>query len=336
MDLHIVLRNIIIYALLLGVARRVQVIPDYAHRLLDWSPVVSESTPVLQDLLSSVCHALSCVFLDRISKKSDVLYYWNPLNLASALHGPKGIMGNSILLAFLAVCMGGPRQALVPISLTMGLLGYFSGQGCLVWMVLPVAVSIAWVYQKKQVVLAVCIGAAILVIPVTTALGVMPMERFHRSFETIQPTIDMHWYLMSEVFPSFREYFSRVVFIVGMLLSIGLCLKFYTKTLFLFATHGMLCTLFHPYPCSSMSAFWMTMMLVACEEKKGRTLVLLWAFSIVTVMNVCAYQIWIQYNLGNANFFYGMNLLQGSVTGLTLIHAIKMQHTSLKQSNDEM
>lgn len=140
----------------------------------------------------------------------------------------------------------------------------------------------------------------------------------------------MHWYLMSEVFPSFREYFSRVIFIMGMLVSIGLCLKFYSKTLFLFATHGMLCTLFHPYPCSSMCAFWMTLIMVMSSDddkkKKGTILMLFWAFCVVTVMNICAYQIWIQYNQGNANFFYGMNLLQGSVTGLVLIQALKMEH----------
>lgn len=334
MELHTFLKNVLIYVLVLGVARRVQLIPDYAQRLVDWSPATGTDlalgTRVIHDIVSSVCHSFSCLCLDRIRKDSGVLYYWNPFNIVSALHGPLGMMGNSILLGFMAVCMAGVRQKVIPIAIALGTLGYFGSQGHLVWMALPVLVSIAWMYRREQLVLAVCIGAAIVVIPATTVLGVMPMDGFRRSFETIQPTIDMHWYLMSEVFPSFREYFSRVIFIMGMLVSIGLCLKFYSKTLFLFATHGMLCTLFHPYPCSSMCAFWMTLIMVMSSDddkkKKGTILMLFWAFCVVTVMNICAYQIWIQYNQGNANFFYGMNLLQGSVTGLVLIQALKMEH----------
>lgn len=333
MELNTCIRYTLIYIVLLSVARRVQLIPEYALRLLDWSPPESLSsnnnvdlTTISHDLVSAISHALSCACLNRISKNSETLYYWNPFNFAAALHGPWGMVGNVILLAFVAGCMNGTRQLLlVFIAITMVSLALLGGMGYVVWMVLPVLVSLAWMYHTTQAVLAVCLGAAIFVIPVTTLFGVMPMEPFHRQFATIQPTIDMHWYLMSEVFPSFREYFSRIIFIMGMFLSIGLCLKFHSKTLFLFAAHGMLCTLFNPYPCSSMCAFWMTLLL--CEDKtKGIMTLLLWIFSVVTVMNVCAYQIWIQYNQGNANFFYGMNLLQGSVTGLTLIQTLKMVH----------
>lgn len=333
------LSRALMYALVLGVARRVQLIPDYALRLLDWSPVslriyaTDTSFPVLEDVITCLFHALACTCLDVINKNAATLYYWNPFSIVSALQGYKGMLGNLALLTCIAVSMGGTQHvgSLVLSAITIAGLIVYGGMGELAWLALPVVVTVA--RRCNQETLGTVL--ALLAIPLTAALymGIMPVEILHRSFETIQPTIDVHWYLMAEVFPSFREYFSRVVWIMGMLLSVGLCLKFRTKTLFLFASHGMLCTLFNPYPCSSICALWMTLTLMLCSTSdKGNTTstavvtLLLWLFCVVTVLNVCGYQIWIQYMQGNANFFYGMNLVQGSVVGLTLIQIVKLVH----------
>lgn len=368
-------RDVVIYTVLLSVAQRVQLIPPYALRLLDWNPALwSESghpataryhlydVSPYDTVLSSIWHALSCMFVYGISAQGSLgtMYFWNPFNLVSALSGHRGMMMNAFVLGFVRVCTHVTRWHCLPflplvVAAVLGGLATVGDMKELFWMTLPMLVSLANIYDRSKdrleksagntkllecsrVVRILCVGTGMASILTATMLGGMPMERVYgpnRSFETIHPTIDMHWYLMAEVFPSFREYFSRVIFIMGMLLSVGLCLKFHAHTIFLFASHGMICTLFNSYPCPSMYAFWMTMAIIVFKEKNGggdvpfqRTfMLLLWALCVVTVMNVCAYQIWIQYNLGNANFFYGMNLLQGSVVGVILTQTVKQVHS---------
>lgn len=316
-------RNSIIYFLLLQALR----IWDFRHivRLLEWSPglyddvAIPQQRRLVEDAVSAVCHAIATSMIGGIGgTRVEGMYYWNPFNIISALCGFKGMACNAIVLAVLA-SPGGRR-------LEWLLLGLYAmvDLGQMRWMMGPIIQTMVVSSSRKWDMLGLCMAF----VKRGDALG--DLWYGSRSFETIQPTVDLHWYLMAQLFPSFRKYFSQVIVLMGLLMSFGMCIRFGGRQnlVLIFACHGLLCTLLNTTPSASMCALWMG--LVFSMEKGNRSLVhvLVLAFCIVTGMNVAAYQLWIQYNVGNANFFYGMNILLAAVAGLLLVQLLKAVHSS--------
>lgn len=316
-----VLQNSIIYFLLLQALQ----ICDFRHivRLLEWSPALYDELAIphqrfAEDAVSAVCHALATSLIGGIGgRRVEGMYYWNPFNIISALCGFKGMACNAIVLAVLA----SPGRRLQ--WLLIGLYAMVD-LGQMRWMMGPIIQTLVLSSSRKWDVL----GLSTIFLKRGDALG--NLWYGSRSFETIQPTVDLHWYLMAQVFPSFRKYFSQVIVLMGLLMSFGMCLRFGGRqnVVLIFACHGILCTLLNTTPSASMCALWMG--LIFSIEKGNTSLVhmLVLAFCIVTGMNVAAYQLWIQYNVGNANFFYGMNILLAAVTGLLLVQLLKAVHSS--------
>eukprot|EP00889_Picochlorum_renovo_P008069 jgi/Picre1/35099/NNA_002562.t1 len=314
-------RNSIIYFFLLQFLR----IWDFRHivRLLEWSPDLYDEVAIpqqrlVEDAVSAVCHAIATSLIGRIGgTRIEGMYYWNPFNIISALCGFKGMACNAIVLAVLA--SPGARR------LQWLLLGLYAmvDLGQMRWMMGPIIQTMVISSSRKWDILGLCMAF----LKRGDALG--SLRNGSRSFETIQPTVDLHWYLMAQVFPSFRKYFSQVIVLMGLLMSFGMCIRFRGRQnlVLMFACHGILCTLLNTTPSASMCALWMGLVLSLEKGNTAPVHVLVLAFCIVTGMNATAYQLWIQYNVGNANFFYGMNILLAAVAGLLLVQLLKAAHS---------
>lgn len=278
----------------------------------------------MEDAVSALAHAwASQAVCPGRSNAHQHLYYWNPFNLVSCLCGCRGMLCNAIVL----FQMNHGSSSVMAWGALCGLYGMLD-LGQLAWMLGPMIVSAS----QQHGVNSALFGATGAIIIVMMLLGGACVLRprctpgWRRSFDTIVPTVDVHWYLMAEVFPSFRDYFTRVILLMSMLMSVGICVKFNSNPLLVFASHGILCSLLHAVPSASMCALWMSLVCLLAKGKR-EIVCILWAFCVVTVMNVGAYKLWIHDNAGNANFFYGMNISQAALAGLVLVQLLKLFHS---------
>jgi hypothetical protein len=316
------IRDASLYLILLQVTRRL-LAPSPVFGLLEWCPEKHDGVrSVVEDAVSALAHAwASQAVCPGVSNAHQHLYYWNPLNLVSCLCGCRGMLCNAIVL----FQMRQGTSSMVSWGALCGLYGVLD-LGQLAWMLGPMIVSASQhrgvdSLRRVTCTLVIMIGmvGACILWPMCTLEG-------RRSFDTIAPTVDVHWYLMAEVFPSFRVYFPTVILLMSILMSVGICIKFNSNPLLVFASHGILCSLLHAVPSASMCALWMSLVCLLARGKRD-IVCIIWTFCVVTVMNVGAYNLWIQDNAGNANFFYGMNILQAALAGLVLVQLLKLFHT---------
>ena len=178
----------------------------------------------------------------------------------------------------------------------------------------------------------------------------------HPPSPTLHPSLSLRWYLNAEVFPSFRRYFSLGISVMGALLSSAVALGCapvvdtgaggrggemgrrregqksnsrraagYNIVLAILTIQAMLWELFGTSSSPAVSALWQACVvgLATTPAQVIRTQLLVGLYFVATAMNVAAYQLWIGDNVGNANFFYGMNMVRGAGVCLWVYSLIK-------------
>jgi hypothetical protein len=247
------------------------------------------------------------------------MYFWNPLNLIAALDGWHGAALNVVILA-LAVAATGTVSS-------------HANHGT----------------DRSRTVITKTspLGVFCCLIP---AMALVADACLRPPPSVIRPSLSLRWYLNAEVFPSFRSYFASGISIMGALISasvaLGLVLdgrqgpeetlRTVSPARYL-GIQAMLWELFGSSSYASVSALWQSCLMVSSvssdtrsvssdarsvsSDTKGPTGISddsLWTrlftvlHLVVTLMNVAAYQLWIEEAVGNANFFYGMNMLRGA------------------------
>lgn len=91
------------------------------------------------------------------------------------------------------------------------------------------------------------------------------------------------------------------------------------------AIQAMLWELFATSSSPAVSALWQACVvgMAMSSTQVHRTQLLIALYFVATVMNVVAYELWIGDNVGNANFFYGMNMLRGAGVSAWVYQLIK-------------
>ena len=304
--------------LFIQLARRIGLIPPSIQRLINDTPLGAPqlSTPsayVFRDLLSTVLHAnLSCVLVPILLvlcpalppteastaitsvavKTATSMYYLSPLNMVAALDvgGWRTAAVNALVLLF----------AVLATVLSMSATRRANARG-------------TQTQTQTQIVVQ-----GIHLLP---AVAMLVDGALHaaRAPATIRPSLNLRWYLDSEVFPSFRSYFATGISLMGALLSasVGLsCGKDAAsgrRTATLLAIQAMLWELFATSSWPAVTALWQAMVVGVAESPAmvHRAQVMIALYLLVTAMNVGAFQLWMD-NVGNANFFYGMNMVRAA------------------------
>ena len=102
------------------------------------------------------------------------------------------------------------------------------------------------------------------------------------------------------------------------------------------AIQAMLWELFATSSSPAVSALWQACVvgMATSPAHVNRIQLLIALYSVATVMNVVAYELWIGENVGNANFFYGMNMLRGAGVCVWVYHLIKEVRRRVSDSDE--
>jgi len=322
--------------LFIQLARRIGLIPPSIQRLINDTPLGAPqlSTPsayVFRDLLSTVLHAnLSCVLVPILLvlcpalppteastaitsvavKTATSMYYLSPLNIVAALdvRGWRTAAVNALVLLF----------AVLATVLSMSVTRRANA-----WRTETQTQTQAQAQKQSQTRTRTTAAMSVVVqgIHLLPAVAMLVDGALHaaRAPATIRPSLNLRWYLDAEVFPSFRSHFATGISLMGALLSAAVGLSCGKdagsgrRTATLLAIQAMLWELFATSSWPAVTSLWQAMVVGVAESPAlaHRAQVMIALYLLVTAMNVGAFQLWID-NVGNANFFYGMNMLRAA------------------------
>ncbi len=344
-------------------ARRLGVFSPSILRVINDSAGGVPANHAFWDLCTAVTHAVVSVWLlpsvvaptsvsaaSLPSLTACAMYYYNPLNLVAALDvvGWRGAAANAAVLLLSVVATG----------MSTGTGATSEGCGARRGTEKETACEEEEEEEEEEED-ATCSAAraggrvagrmvgAQLAINCVPALALLADGALRPPSPTLRPSLSLRWYLNAEVFPSFRRYFSSGISVMGALLSCSVALgcvglgggrrgtgvdyyystrgEPFNLTLGVLAIQAMLWELFATSSGPAVSALWQACVvgMASSSSQVHRTQLMIALYFVATVMNVVAYELWIGDNVGNANFFYGMNMLRGAGVSLWVYQLIK-------------
>jgi hypothetical protein len=344
-------------------ARRLGVFSPSILRVINDSAGGVPANHAFWDLCTAVTHAVVSVWLlpsvvaptsvsaaSLPSLTACAMYYYNPLNLVAALDvvGWRGAAANAAVLLLSVVATG----------MSTGTRATSEGCGERRGAEKETACEEEEEEEEEEEdatfsaaraggrVAGRMVGAQ-LAINCVPALALLADGALRPPSPTLRPSLSLRWYLNAEVFPSFRRYFSSGISVMGALLSCSVALgcvglgggrrgtgvdyyystrgEPFNLTLGVLAIQAMLWELFATSSGPAVSALWQACVvgMASSSSQVHRTQLMIALYFVATVMNVVAYELWIGDNVGNANFFYGMNMLRGAGVSLWVYQLIK-------------